>query len=191
VKVFFVKKYVFIINGSGGVGKDSVCAAAAQYWRTQTISSITPILKLARSAGWEGEKTPQGRRFLADLKQACMAFNDLPFKYCIEQYQKFLGNQTELLFVHIREPDEIARFRQAVRQCPCYTVLVRRPALEKIQGAWGNCADDNVEQYPYDGIFINDGTLERLSEQTRHFFQNFLSKSPVVVQTTTDIALIN
>ena len=95
----------------------------------------------------------------------------------------------ELLFVHIREPDEIARFRRAIRECPCYTVLVRRPAQEEIQGAWGNRADDNVTQYPYDGIFINDGTLEQLPKQTRRFFQPFLETSSKVVQTTTDMTL--
>ena len=39
-------KQVFIINGSGGVGKDTVCSAAAQSWKVQNISSITPILQV-------------------------------------------------------------------------------------------------------------------------------------------------
>ena len=47
-------KQVFIINGSGGVGKDTVCSAAAQSWKVQNISSITPILQVAKAAGWGG-----------------------------------------------------------------------------------------------------------------------------------------
>ena len=47
-------KLVVIINGSGGVGKDTVCEAAAAFWKTRNISSITPILQVARAAGWDG-----------------------------------------------------------------------------------------------------------------------------------------
>ena len=166
-----MQQYVFIINGSGGVGKDTICALAARYWRTRTISSITPILKLARQAGWDGKKTPDSRRFLADLKQACIAFNDLPFRYCMEQYQNFLKSDDEILFAHIREPSEMTRFQQVV-SVPCYAILVRRPSSEKV---WGNCADDNVGAYPYDGVFLNDRTLDDLPEQTRRFFQKFLA----------------
>ena len=60
-------KQVFIINGSGGVGKDTVCSAAAQSWKVQNISSITPILQVAKAAGWDGTKTPAARRFLSQL----------------------------------------------------------------------------------------------------------------------------
>ncbi|MFQ9126559.1 MAG: hypothetical protein ACLR4Z_06900 [Butyricicoccaceae bacterium] len=56
-------KLVVIINGSGGVGKDTVCEAAAVFWKTRSISSITPILQVARAAGWDGVKTPASRRF--------------------------------------------------------------------------------------------------------------------------------
>ena len=109
-------KQVFIINGSGGVGKDTVCSAAAQSWKVQNISSITPILQVAKAAGWDGTKTPAARRFLSQLKADCTEFNDLPFRYCTEQLQIFAENDAELLFVHIREPEEIERFRQDGRR---------------------------------------------------------------------------
>ena len=96
-------KQVFIINGSGGVGKDTVCSAAAQSWKVQNISSITPILQVAKAAGWDGTKTPAARRFLSQLKADCTEFNDLPFRYCTEQLQIFAENDAELLFVHIRD----------------------------------------------------------------------------------------
>lgn len=166
-------KHVFIINGSGNVGKDTICATAARYWRVRNISSVTPVLALARAAGWRGEKSPQARLFLFRLKQACMAFNDLPFRYCMEQYESFLQSEEELLFVHIREPEEITRFRQAV-SIRCDAILVRRPVWEEEQGRLGNPADDQVEQYPYDGIFVNDGTLEQLPEQVYQFLTKFL-----------------
>lgn len=99
-----VDKLVVIINGSGGVGKDTVCDAAAAFWKTRNISSITPILRVAESAGWDGVKTPASRRFLSELKQSCTEFNDLPFRYCTEQLAAFRESDEQLMFVHIREP---------------------------------------------------------------------------------------
>ncbi|MCI7124625.1 MAG: hypothetical protein MR935_00240 [Agathobaculum sp.] len=168
-------KQVFVINGSGGVGKDTVCEMAARFWKVQNVSSITPILDVARAAGWDGCKTPQARRFLSQLKEACTAFNDLPFRYCIKQYERFLRNDLALLFVHIREPEEIDRFRAAVG-AGCKAVLVRRPALEGARGALGNRSDDGVAQYVYDGVFDNDGTLDELPEKVRLFFTGLISQ---------------
>ena len=166
-------KQVFIINGSGGVGKDSVCSAAAQSWQVQNISSITPILEVAKTAGWDGTKTPAARRFLSQLKADCTEFNDLPFRYCMEQFHAFEGNNAELLFVHIREPEEIARFRQAVGE-NCKAILVRRPALEQARGQLGNRSDDGVAAYHYDAEFINDGPLAELPGRVHDFLQQLI-----------------
>lgn len=168
-----MQKHVFVINGSGGVGKDTICETATAFWKVQNISSITPILQIARSAGWDGVKTPEARRFLSQLKEICTEFNDLPFRYCMEQYQNFLQNDAEILFVHIREPEAIARFREAVGG-DCQTVLVHRPALEQARGILGNRSDDEVDNYTYDGIFVNDGSLEELPEKVYSFFKRLM-----------------
>ena len=166
-------QHVFVINGSGGVGKDTICELAAAVWKVKNISSITPILQVARSAGWDGIKTPEARRFLSRLKEICTEFNDLPFRYCMNQYQEFLHSDAEILFVHIREPEAIARFCEAVGG-DCKTVLVHRPALEQTRGALGNRSDDDVDNYTYDSIFVNDGTLEELPEKVYSFFKRFM-----------------
>ena len=164
-----VDKHVFIINGSGGVGKDTVCEMAARFWKVHNISSITPIHAVARAAGWDGVKTPASRRLLSRLKEVCTEYNDLPFRYCVEQYEAFLKNDCEILFVHIREPAEIVRFRNAVR-IPCAAILVRRPLLETSRGLLGNRSDDGVAAYDYDCIFENSGTLEELPDHVKRFF---------------------
>ena len=166
-------KHVFVINGSGGVGKDTLCEAAGRFWRVQNISSITPVCEVARAAGWDGVKTPASRRFLSQLKELCTEFNDLPLHYCMEQYEAFLHNDNQILFVHIREPEQIERFRQAAGAC-CKAILVRRPALEQARGPLGNRSDDNVADYSYDGVFINDGPLEELPGKVQQFLQNMI-----------------
>lgn len=168
-----MKKRVFIINGSGGVGKDTICAVAARFWRTRNISSITPILAVARAAGWDGVKTPAARRLLSQLKEACTAYNDLSFTYCMEQYHAFIQGNEQLLFVHIREPEEIVRFQQAVGD-GCESILVRRPSLEAARGRLGNRSDDGVTDYCYDHVFDNDMPLDILPERVRAFFARLL-----------------
>ena len=155
-------KLVVIINGSGGVGKDTVCEAAAAFWKTRNISSITPILQVARAAGWDGVKTPASRRFLSELKQSCSEFNDLPFRYCAEQL--------------IREPEEIARFRESAGE-ECRTLLVTRPAMEQARGALGNRSDDGVAGYQYDRVFVNDGALDALPDKVHAFFADWLKNT--------------
>lgn len=156
-------KQIYIINGMGGAGKDTVCTIAAEKYAVRNISSITPILEIARCAGWDGQKTPAGRRLLARLKEVMTEYNDVSFAYCMQELTAFLAGEEQILFVHIREPEEIARFRVAAGE-HCKTLLVRRSAVEA-QGPLGNAADDLVRAFAYDTVLVNDGSLEDLREK--------------------------
>ena len=107
--------------------------------------------------------------------QNCTEFNDLPFRYCTEQLQIFAENDAELLFVHIREPEEIERFRQTAG-VNCKTILVRRPTLEQARGQLGNRSDDGVAAYAYDAEFLNDGSLEELPAKVHDFLQALIKR---------------
>lgn len=164
-----MRKQVFIINGRGGVGKDTICNCVAQYYRVRNISSITPIVEIARFAGWSGEKTLAARRLLSQLKEAFTAYNDLSFRYCMEQYQLFCESEEEILFIHVREPEEIARLKDAIGK-DCRTLLIRRDDGNATH--YGNRSDDEVEQYAYDLYFQNEPPLETLPERVWKFFQD-------------------
>ena len=58
-----MRKAVIIINGNGGVGKDTLCEFAGAAYRTQNISSVTPIKEIASRYGWRGEKDSRSSRF--------------------------------------------------------------------------------------------------------------------------------
>ena len=108
-----MKKQVFVINGPGGVGKDTLCAMAAQHFKVKNVSSITPIKEIATQCGWGGEKTDRARKFLADLKALTVEYNDYPTKWITKEYEDFLSSDEEIMFVHIREGAEIRKFVEA------------------------------------------------------------------------------
>ena len=155
-----MEKTVLVINGGGGVGKDTLCNMAAKHFKVRNISSITPIKKLARICGWNGEKTDKARKFLADLKALTVAFNDYPTAWITEEYKRFLKGTDEILFVHIREPEEIAKFVKATDGM-AKTLLIRGGARmeRRRKEGYGNSADDGVENYEYDLYYVNDKPL--------------------------------
>lgn len=148
-----IKKVVIIINGKGGVGKDTLCDIANEHFRTKTISSIDPVKTVAQSAGWNGEKNPKARRFLSDLKRLMIEYNDLPMNYLLTNYEIFSDSSDEILFCHIRESEEIDRFKNKINAIPCVTLLVQRDNGVK---TWGNSSDDDVENYEYDYVYDNN-----------------------------------
>lgn len=167
-----MQKLVLVINGCGGVGKDTLCDMAAKHYRVKNVSSITPIKELATACGWQGEKTDRARKFLADLKALTVAYNDYPTNWIFERYREFLSGEEQLMFVHIREGAEIAKFVEATEGA-AKTLLIRggERMKEKCAQGYGNAADDEVESYDYDYYFVNDRPLE----ETEELFVGFLN----------------
>lgn len=177
-------KHIVIINGAGGVGKDTLCNAARARWRASNISSIDPIKNAATMLGWTRfEKDDVSRRFLSDLKRLSIAYNDYPSEYIYKEIMSFYQGSDEILFVHIREPEEIAKLVQELEElrseCPdqipkdatksIYTTLLVRRDLGK--ESYGNDSDDNVENYDYDCYFDNNAPIE----ESREAFCNLLA----------------
>lgn len=172
-------KIVVIINGNGGVGKDTLCDFAAKKFKVQIISAITPIKEIAQKyGGWRGEKDSKSRKFLADLKELFVEYNDLPFQYLCNKYKEFLKSTDQILFAHIREGAEIDKFKKEI-SIPCYTLLITREGNDSI--CWGNASDDNVKKYQYDLIYENNKTLSESEED----FCNFLIENTQLVSKKT------
>ena len=168
-----MEKIVIVINGIGGVGKDTICDIVGKYYSVSNISSITPIKELAASAGWKGEKTLAARRLLSDLKLAFNRYNDLSYQYVMDKYNEFLCDQDkQILFVHIREPEEIDRFLQNITT-PNFTLLVKSSHIEDT--VYGNPSDDNVSDYSYDYIYQNEKPLFELENDFMNCFTDMLT----------------
>ena len=165
-----MNKTVIVINGAGGVGKDTLCEFAYKHFKVMNVSSITPIKEIAAMCGWGGEKTDKARRFLSDLKALSIAYNDYPTLWATKKYKEFLASDFEIMFVHIREAEEISKF-VAATEGKAKTLLIRGGARMS-KSSYGNVSDDGVENYPYDYYFVNDMTLNEAEEA----FVSFLRK---------------
>jgi len=166
-----MKKKVVIINGKGGVGKDTLCDIVSKKYCVSNVSSITPIKQIAQMGGWKGGKENKDRKFLADLKKLFVEYNDLPFCYLKEEMNLFLQKEQTVLFVHIREIEEIKKFLEYAlsKGVLCKTLLVtRKQEQNKI---YGNEADDMAEQYSYDAVYHNDMPLEQTEKDFMLFFE--------------------
>lgn len=162
-------KKVYVINGSGGVGKDTFVMSVLEHlnFRGVNISSITPIKQLASQIGWTGGKTEKDRKFLSDLKDLCTNYNDYPMQYLRGQCKPFLKDEIykgcKVMFMHIREPKEI---QKAVDEFGAKTILVLNNNVKQIVS---NHADDEVYSYRYDMVIDNSGSLEQLKESAKTF----------------------
>lgn len=169
-----MNKAVIIINGAGGVGKDTICDLAAKHFKVRNISSVDPIKEIATFCGWTGVKDDRARKFLHDLKTITAEYNDFPTNWALNVFRQFLQNDEEILFVHIREPWEIEKFVKATEGV-AKTLLIRGGSRSRA-GAYGNAADDMVENYKYDYYFVNDRPLDETEESVKALFTDILSK---------------
>lgn len=164
-----MNKQIFVINGSGGVGKDTFVSMVANHCKQKiwNFSSVDKVKGIAKLIGWNDGKTEKDRKFLSDLKMLCSDYCDMPFNSMKDKVEEFKSNNVAMLFLHIREPQEIER---AKREFDAKTILVKRDSVEHITS---NEADRNVFDYTYDIILDNSGGLLNLIKKTIDFLNDF------------------
>ena len=159
-------KKIFITNGSAENGKDSFAEFVGKYISTYKYSSIDLVKEMFEVVGVsKKEKTEKKRRLWSDGKDLLTEYDDIPFKDVASIVTDFKNNkiEAEVLLIDIRESEEIAR---AVETFGAETILIRNPNAIKIES---NHADRDVENYEYDYIIENDGTLEQLERVAKLF----------------------
>ena len=163
-------KKVFITSGVGRSGKDTFCEFVGKYIPTHKYSIIDLPKEAAKILGWDGGKAEKDRRFLSDIMDLSTEYNDSPFKDVSSVVSDFKNNliEDDVLFIDMRDPKDISR---AVETFGAETILIRNPNIEKIES---NHADANVEDYSYDYIIENDGTLEQLDAMAKFFVREII-----------------
>lgn len=178
-------KKVYITNGSAENGKDTFVGFLSKYTSVYKYSSIDLVKEMFEVVGVSKDnKTEKKRKLWSDGKDLLTKYDDIPFKDVTSIVTDFKNNkiETEVLFIDIREPEEIAR---AVETFGAETILVRKPDAKKIES---NHADANVENYEYDYIIENNGTLEQLEKVAKLFVREIIcwtntqaDKKPVIL----------
>lgn len=160
-----MKKQIFIINGTGGCGKDTFVkyVFSALNMNPNNISYVDRVKELAAIMGWNGGKTERDRKFLSDLECLTTEYSDLPYLDIQEKIEIFKTSFSSLMFVHIRRPYQIER---AKNDFGAKTVLVINDNVQKVTS---NIADANVANYAYDIIVNNNGTEDDLRETAKRF----------------------
>lgn len=162
-------KKVFILNGVGTSGKGAFADYISKYISTIKYSIVDLPKEAAMVLGWNGGKTEKDRRFLSDIMDLSTEYNDAPFKDVLSLVDDFKNSkdfaQYEVLIIDMRDPKDIAR---AVEIFGAETILIQNPNVRKIES---NHADKNVENYNYDYIIENNGSLEQLDEVAKEFVQ--------------------
>jgi len=163
-------KQIFVINGTGGAGKDTFVQMVSRrmdkmsgYMGVMNISSVDRIKDAAKIIGWNGWKEEKDRKFLSDLKELSSKYNDMPFEYMRKSVDNFRKSHFQVLFLHIREPEEIKR---AVKEFGAKTILITRNSIEHITS---NMADKNVFDYEYDFVIRNNGNIKDLKNKVGIF----------------------
>lgn len=185
-----MSKTVVVINGKGGIGKDTLIDALDKQTDISVcnVSSIDPFRGIADLFNNSGEKNDSYRLLLSELKQNIddyykkengVTFSDEYLKnhlctFASDADKK--GDTDNVMFVHIREPENIKSFLEIAKtqlmlmgdkDTYLTSLLVRS---DRAKEDYGNRSDNCVEDYAYDFIFDSNGSKE---EDCKQFVKAF------------------
>ena len=189
---FTTRTKVVIINGKPQSGKDTFCKYAQGYCdddesaNTLIISSVDPLKDMLTQLGWDGTKTDKIRDMLMDMKQLWVQNQDGPTMFLfnnILEFHKACTGEDNIVFVHIREPEEIKKLVNALTGfesmgIDVISLLVIRKGGENTpnQPAETRRSDDEalINSYEYDVTINNDEDLIKLQELAAEFVDKLL-----------------
>lgn len=189
---FTTRTKVVIINGKPQSGKDTFCKYAQGYCdddesaNTFIISSVDPLKEMLTQLGWDGTKTDKIRDMLMDMKQLWVQNQDGPTMFLfnnILEFHKACTGEDNIVFVHIREPEEIKKLVNALTGfesmgIDVISLLVVRKGGEDTpnQPAETRRSDDEalINSYEYDVTINNDEDLIKLQELAAEFVDKLL-----------------
>ena len=166
---------IYILNGKAGSGKTTFFKLIEEKCRNYVYnySTVDLVKKVAYGCGWDGSKTPENRKFLSDLKDLLTEWDDVPYKDCLKEIKRItsladiydIEHDDWAIFIDCREPKEIQKF---VDRLGAKTIFIDRK-IEDYNAS--NHADANVENFKYDIVINNNGTLEDLAAVAMNFIK--------------------
>jgi hypothetical protein len=163
-------KKIVLINGTGGSGKDTFVQFCNNFVDTDNVSTIDKVKEAATVLGWSGGKTETDRLFLSNLKLVWDKYNGGSNAYAAEQICNFIRGPKKLLFIHVREPQNINIICSTFE---CETLLIKTKRVEPISS---NISDANVDNFEYDHVIYNDSDLEHLRRSAELFLNHLFAR---------------
>lgn len=160
-------KMIFIVNGKPRAGKDTFAQILNEYMDVYKYSSVTKVKEIAKQCGWSGAKEERDRKFLHELKMLTSAYSDMSYNDVLKEIDKFKKGEldADIFVVDVREPEEIDRLVKATK---AFTIFIENNRVPSITS---NAADANVENYKYDFVIKNNGTLEDFEGNIKLFME--------------------
>ena len=165
-----MNKMIFILNGVHSTGKDTFVKYINSFGIEAVHYSYVDFTRnMLDSVGVDiNNKTDKIRKLLCDINNALEEYNDIPFKDCCNVADDFKNDWLEgnWLIIDCREPKKIERLKQKLN---AKTIFIK--SNKKITA--DNVADKAVaEDYQYDYIIDNTGTLDDLEADTLNFVKS-------------------
>ena len=159
-------RYLIVVNGFAGSGKDTFCGYCEDHlYRKDKITLIKHSSDFAKTIlflmGWDGKKTPETRKLLADI----VAFGESTGSNLKELFGFIDRNEKlDVIFYHERNPKEIKQivdYYKCDQEITVFTLFVKRDVNEAEKDRWG------IQNFNYDIEVLNDGTLEDLEKAAK------------------------
>lgn len=166
-----INRQIFILNGVHSAGKDTfvkfVNELGVKAFHTSYVDFTRNILSEVINVKNKANKT---RKLLCNVNNALEEYDDIPFKACCQITNDFKMGKLgyDWLIIDCREPRKIERLKQTF---DAKTIFIKSD--KKITA--DNSADKAVaENYEYDYIIDNTGSLENLKANTLAFVNQIL-----------------
>ena len=160
-------KLVFIVNGKPRAGKDTFAMILNRYMDVYKYSAVTKVKEIATLCGWDGQKEERDRKFLHELKMLTSEYSDMSYQDVVNEIEKYRNGEIEadVFVVDVREPEEIERLAKEVG---AITVFIEN---DNVPAIMSNAADANVENYEYDFVNRNYGTMKDFEDEIKIFME--------------------
>jgi|APSaa5957512622_1039677.scaffolds.fasta_scaffold76336_2 hypothetical protein len=173
------KVTVIVVNGVSRSGKDTFIDYLAKktqlLLRHSTIQRVFTAL-INSSMIVNGKKGKKEREFLASVKQAWITYSNGPLQEVtnkvdhLEEQYKFMQHIGNIfLTVQVREITEITKLKDHFKE-DLVSLLVVRDSVDP-----QHVTDEYVEDWDYDFVVSNNGSLEQLESQVDGFL-TFLNR---------------
>lgn len=159
---------IVIINGLPRAGKDTFVELCGEFCECANVSTIEPAKEALKMLGWNGEKTPEIRKFLSDVKDMAEQCFHTSERY-LDEVLPPLKNIVDIVFIHCREPQQIDALCAKYNAITLYINADCRLKLNK--NDLTNHADRDVANYNYDLTIYNNEDLDALRAQAKTFIE--------------------